>query len=985
MNNVFKNVQKRTVYIQIIVTLVLLLSSVLYSSARGELSVKSINTIEEEALFNLMRKNFHDKIVLGADYDVNDVKVKAKINSIATNANTYWNNMEKSPVSYLWSNYNGLKDNAATAPKHVNGSYWRLLIMAQAYAYKSSSLYKNQQLLSDIIMGLNFMHSYAFNQNTQRIGNFWEWRIGIPDNYARIISILYDELPSAVKQNYTVAVTAHVRNFTVSGNLTYANQASICKSLFYCGVLSNNMQDIRLALDNLVRAFVDNTTLIQRKSAQIAFEKLWKDQGDYHNYSVLDKEGLYEDGTFIQHIALPYIGTYGSEIIGTSSLMIAVLEGTGIGLSGEIKASLLTWIKKAYFPAFYDGEMMRMFMGRGVTKNPFELARRVALDIAETTAILDNANDKKEIREVCKRMFTHNSYYTDIYNGIDPVIDKPRLDELLNDASLNNATSSSFNLVLTAGDRIIHHRPGFRFGISMSSSRIGKFESINNENTKGWYLGDGMTYLYNSDRSQYVNYFSNVDTKRLPGTTVDVIERQATVNNYGLFGIPTNAKDWAGGVSLRKFYGTAGMHLVGEVSSLEAKKSWFMFDNEIVALGAGIKLTEARNVETIIENRQSLQALIVDNVSKPATKGWTGTLDNPSWIYLEGTSGYYFPEQTAVNAYRDNNGFTQLYINHGVSPSSGKYAYVLLPGETKQGTSDYSVNPDIQILSNTDKIQAVLERKLNVIGVNFWEAGEIDIVKSDHPASVMLQRTQDTVYLSASDPTWKQSEIRLKIKGNYHVVSESGRVSILVNGSDTDIRINTADRMGMSEDIILVSNMTLPLELLNYQVRLENGNVKHNWITVNENNTSGYVIECSTNGKDFITVGEVKAFNTPEQHSYYFIDNLNSSIIGILYYRLKQVGKSGEIAYSDVMSIGMKSTKKITMSPNPVKDYLHVYVYDAQSLSLLTLEGKELRSVKLKPGQGDVTFFLGDLMKGLYLVKVVYADNQVAVEKIMVG
>ena len=32
-------------------------------------------------------------------------------------------------------------------------------------------------------------------------------------------------------------------------------------------------------------------------------------------------------------------------------------------------------------------------------------------------------------------------------------------------------------------------------GISMSSSHIGKYESINGENTKGLYSGDGMVYL----------------------------------------------------------------------------------------------------------------------------------------------------------------------------------------------------------------------------------------------------------------------------------------------------------------------------------------------------------------------------------------------------------------------------------------------------------------------------------------------------------
>lgn len=597
-----------------------------------------------------------------------------------------------------------------------------------------------------------------------------------------------------------------MREFTKTGNLTYANQASICKSLFYCGILSNNIQDVHYALDNLIRAFVDNTTLAQRKSAQTAFENLWKDQEDYHKYPVLKKEGLYEDGTFIQHIAIPYIGHYGAEIIGTAAQMINVLKGTGIEFSGLIKESLLTWIMKAYLPAFYEGEMMRMFMGRS-NSNPHEVARGIVLDIATAADMLDDLTDRKRIKEQCKRMFTHNSYYESVYDGIDPLLGKSRLNELLNDPSLATTYEERpFNMIMSAGDRVMHHRPGFRFGISMSSSRIGKFESLNNQNAKGCYTGDGMTYLYNDDRSQFVGYFSKADSKRLPGTMVDVIDRQAlTASNYGLFGIPRNAKDWVGGVSLRKLYGTAGMHLVGEVSSLEAKKSWFMFDNEVVALGAGIKLNELRNVETIIENRNSIHPLYADNILKPQQTGWKEILVNSSWMHLEGTSGYYFPEQASVNACRDNNGFTQLYIDHGISPSNGKYAYVLLPGVTKETTSAYSQNPDIRILSNTDKLQAVLEQKLNVLGVNFWEAGRIGVLESDQAASVMLQKAQDTIYLSVSDPTWKQPKIKIKVSGSYEVVSESNeRVKVEIIGSNTEITINTTDRMGMSEEIILI-------------------------------------------------------------------------------------------------------------------------------------------------------------------------------------
>src|ERR1035438_2634433 len=68
-------------------------------------------------------------------------------------------------------------------------------------------------------------------------------------------------------------------------------------------------------------------------------------------------------------------------------------------------------------------------------------------------------------------------------------------------------------------DQAVHLRPGWGFALSMSSSRVYNYESINNENLHGWFQGDGMTYLYNGDLSQFSDdFWPTVDPYRLPGT-----------------------------------------------------------------------------------------------------------------------------------------------------------------------------------------------------------------------------------------------------------------------------------------------------------------------------------------------------------------------------------------------------------------------------------------------------------------------------------
>jgi hypothetical protein len=155
------------------------------------------------------------------------------------------------------------------------------------------------------------------------------------------------------------------------------------------------------------------------------------------------------------------------------------------------------------------------------------------------------------------------------------------------------------NFVFASMDRVVHLGAGFGLGLSMSSTRIYTYESINSENLHGWYTGDGMMYLYNADLTQFSDSFwPTVNPRRLPGTTVDAA--QARANASGQSTAPNY--NWVGGATLGR-WGVAGMQLKGWSNTLTAKKSWFMFDDEIVCLGAGITSTDNRTIETTIEHR----------------------------------------------------------------------------------------------------------------------------------------------------------------------------------------------------------------------------------------------------------------------------------------------------------------------------------------------------------------------------------------------
>ncbi|MFD5457581.1 polysaccharide lyase family 8 super-sandwich domain-containing protein, partial [Streptomyces olivaceus] len=137
----------------------------------------------------------------------------------------------------------------------------------------------------------------------------------------------------------------------------------------------------------------------------------------------------------------------------------------------------------------------------------------------------------------------------------------------------------------------------------MPSDRIAHYECGNGENPRGWHTGAGLlTWWANGSRSdQYTDWFwPTVDWYRLPGTTVST--KRLPDRAGGEWGEPKPDVRWVGGATDGE-YAAVGQHLKGLGSTLEARKSWFFLDDEVVCLGAGITCADGVPVETVVDNR----------------------------------------------------------------------------------------------------------------------------------------------------------------------------------------------------------------------------------------------------------------------------------------------------------------------------------------------------------------------------------------------
>lgn len=92
-------------------------------------------------------------------------------------------------------------------------------------------------------------------------------------------------------------------------------------------------------------------------------------------------------------------------------------------------------------------------------------------------------------------------------------------------------------------------------------------------------------------------------------------------------------------------------------------------------------------------------------------------------------------------------------------------------------------------------------------------------------------------------------------------------------------------------------NNPLPVTLLYFMGNCQNDNVNLSWATATELNADKFIIQASDNGKDYFSIGEVKASgnsNTIQQYTFNTTGNFN-------YFQLKQVDFDGKFELSKIV------------------------------------------------------------------------------------
>lgn len=606
----------------------------------------------------------------------------------------------------------------------------RLYDFAFAYTHPQNAYYQKEELYQKIVKGLEYWY-----ERNPHCSNWWYNQIAEPQR----IGILLIQMRTGKQQIPTALETKTLQRIRKEGGhpakWTGANRTDIALHWIYRACLEKNEADLQTALDN-------------------AYSPI--------TYTV--KEGFQHDNSYFQHGVQLYIGGYGDEILKGITQVAMYTQGTRYALSAEKIGILSKFMRGTYYQTIRGRHMLFDVLGRGISRK--------------------NITDKSFTALFARRMAILDPEHADEYHAIIARLQgKQPADYML----------QPIHTHYFRADYTLHVRPAYTFDVRTVSTRTMRCEYGNGENLKTYFMSDGCTNI-SVQGNEYANIFPVWNWCRIPGTTAPQLDT-----------IPMAASDWqtrgtstfAGGVS-DSIYGVSTYAYTDRYAGVNtgAKKAWFFFDNEVVCLGAGIHSASHAPVFTTI-NQCLLhdKDILVSQKKKPMSveKG-EFFYNSPAWALHNGI-GYLFPQggrvflsnqqqsgswydinQTESKEVQHREVFT-LGFDHGLTPHNATYAYIVAPGITSaREMNTYQKKNPIEILANTDSMQIVRNKKLNIWQMVFYREGTFrhkDItVKVDKACALMLKDIcrgdkdicRDNAELYIADPAQSQSRIKVDIR-----------------------------------------------------------------------------------------------------------------------------------------------------------------------------------------------------------------------------
>ncbi|WP_281699776.1 polysaccharide lyase 8 family protein [Cetobacterium somerae] len=699
---------------------------------------KTVRSQNEKEDFKNMRLKWSEFLTGKESLEAQSPKVKKETISTLNNMG------KKSLENYNYeknrtSIYSDLKDMKNGV--QIQTTYERLKNLSKVYVIPGTNFYKSEKIKNQILESLEWLNKNAYYEGAPEYGNWWQWELGIPKNINEIVTIMYDEIPAENRMKYLKASQYFQPYAKYSG---YSPSAKYSSSPDLRVSTGGNRMDTSII--SFTRGF-----LMEDKEQVLDGVLAVGDVGEY----VTSGDGFYKDSSFIQHGNIPYNGTYASVLFNGLGTILYLTSETQYKMTDERLNNIYDSINDGYSFLIINGGVVDAVSGRAISRDGGDELERGRGLITSIAMISEGAPDpyKAKLRKLVKKSLEENTSYDTtekIYNL--------KLKEIMKNIKSNESyekITAPKSKVFWGMDRVVHQgSKDIKFAISMHSSRVGNYETMNGENKKGWYTGDGVTYIYgiNSDKSK--EFWPTVDMYHLPGVTSSINERK---NGSGerRHKSKMSPKSFVGGVTTGKVT-LAAMDFLSWNNQTSGKKSWFLIDNTMFAIGSNINSSDGE-IHTTIDNR------IVDGENFKYTMLSDGEVVTKkekrigNWKNIGGKSEKPIEVE-----------YITTYINHGKNPKNSSYLYSV-------GLDEVSKNA-VEILSQNDKAHALKVK--DYMGINFWQDSpyKVNKYKSFSTLSLLALEKGDTLELWVSDPTQLSNVMSvLEIDGAYKLAETTDK------------------------------------------------------------------------------------------------------------------------------------------------------------------------------------------------------------------
>ncbi|HHQ6757398.1 TPA: polysaccharide lyase 8 family protein [Staphylococcus aureus] len=694
-------------------------------------------------------------------YDENNQDMKKKFDAKEKEAKKLLDDMKTDTNrTYLWDSAKDLDKKSADMTK----TYRNIEKIAEAMRHKNTVLKTDENKLK-ITDAIKWLHQNVYGKDPDKKVadlttnrkekdsskknnslNWWDYEIGTPRALTNTLLLMDDMLTKDEMKNYSKPISTYapssdkiLSSVGESEDAKGGNLVDISKVKLLESVIEDDVDMMKKSIDSFNKVF----TYVQDSATGKA------------------RNGFYKDGSYIDHQDVPYTGAYGVVLLEGISQMMPMIKESPFKHTQD-NATLSNWIDEGFMPLIYKGEMMDLSRGRAISREN-ETSHTASATVMKSLLRLSDTMDestKTKYKQIVKTSVNSDSSYNQ-NDYLNSYSDIDKMKKLMNDSTISKNDLTQQLKIYNDMDRVTYHNKelDFAFGLSMTSKNVARYESINNENLKGWHTGAGMSYLYNSDVKHFRdNFWATADMKHLAGTTT--LNDMPSTNTK-------NDKSLVGGTKLNNKYASIGMDFENQDKTLTAKKSYFILNDKIVFLGTGIKSTDAsKNPVTTIENRKANRY----TVYKDDTQTTNSNNQETNSVFLESNDtkkniGYHFldkpkisvKKETHIGKWKDiNNSQSNTQknddyyeITQAHNTSENKYAYVLYPGITKDNFK--SKARKVTVVKQEDDFHVVKDNESVWAGVNYsnsTQTFEINGTKVEVKAKGMfiLKEKDDNTY-----------------------------------------------------------------------------------------------------------------------------------------------------------------------------------------------------------------------------------------------